>query len=201
MKSFVASATEIVRRILERIDDKEDYTSHIKDVMDLGQDDYWSQIDGDANPWVWGGSWYNPGKNEVVHFEGTDYEGSEIDWQDIEVPAQVLAKLPPEQKDWRENAERDKIIEQYKIARTAFLNNRKQYDFWRFHVAPAGDFLYRQYADKVAAAGGISLKEFEKWSLPNRWIEIGRYIGFHEIADRFKMNYQEAQAFLGANNV
>lgn len=193
MKQFAAAAAEIVRRTVEAVED-EDF--EVKDVSDVGQEDYWHQIAGDASPWVWGGSWYNPDKKEIIHFNGIDYEGGEVDYKDIEVPAQVLAKLPPEQPDWRENKERDAIIDNYRIARAEFLNNRKQYSFWKIDADRDVLPSWLQRYDNP--------NHYEQWdqlSLPQKLIEIGEYIGMNEIGSEFKMNYQQAQALLGSNNV
>lgn len=201
MKRFTAAALEIVRRIVEGTQD-EDFTDDVKDVMDLGQDDYWQQIDGDANPWLYGGSWFNPGQKRLIHFEGIEMD-KDVEPDDVEIPATMLAKLPPEQEDWRENHERDKIIRDYQYARAAFLNARKPRTFWT--IPADADYLgaYGHGWDKYEkhCPTGISDEDWQRLPLINKVLELGRYFGMENIGDQFKMNYKEVQALLGPKSI
>lgn len=195
MKQFAHVATEIVRRITEADDDDFD----LKDVMDVGQEDYWQQIDGDANPWVYGGSWYNPARSTIIHFDGIEYD-KDMEPDDVPVPQQMLVKLPPEQEDWRENHGRDKTIRDYQYARAEFLNARKQRTFWEIDVR--GDMLpnhWIKYEDHSPT--GMTDEDWQRMNLPQKLIELGRYFGFDEIGGQFKLNYKEAQRMLGAKNI
>lgn len=218
MKSFEKPALEMVQRIIEEIDDDEDFGDDIKDVSELGQENFWYQVAGDANPWEWGGSWFNPAENEIIHFDGIDQDGTkEIDSDKVEVPPQVTAKIysklhdpyldtPECQEDpahykWmkdREDNEIYQMTEQYKIARAEFLNNRLKHRFYRIHVVDESDYIFRQYNDKVKAQFDPETAErYDSWPVAAKLIEIGQYIGFHEIGDQIEMSYQEAKALLG----
>lgn len=197
MKQFAPAASEIVHKLVENEDDFD-----IKDVSNVGQEDYWEQICGDwGNPWIYGGSWYNRGQERILHFDGIE-DKYKVEPDDIEVPAQVLAKLPPEQEDWRENHERESIIRKYQYARAEFLNARKEYPFWDIHVCKSDDYLLKRYeADMIKNTAEWAGTPYTDWAVPSKLVEIGNYIGFDEIGDKIKLSYKEAQAMLGSKNI
>lgn len=216
MKSFQEPAAAIVRRLAEDIDD-EDFGDDIKDVIEIGQEDHWQQVEGDANPWVWGGTWYNPAENSLLHFDGIDQDGvKEIEDTDVEVPEQIMAKIKAKVHDpyldtdeakedpaWlqrmlrHEENEIELMANRYQVARAEFLNNRLQHKFWLIHVCPPDDWILRHYTDRVKAQFDEETQaQFDAWPVYLKLIEIGRYIGFNEIGHELTMSYIEAKKFL-----
>jgi hypothetical protein len=200
MKRFEIPASVLVQRIIEGIDDEEDFGDEdLKYMSELDPEGTWEQIAGDANPWIWGGSWFNPAKNEIIHFDGIEYD-KDIEPEDVEIPATMLAKLPPEQPDWQDNIDRDRLIDHYRIARAEFLNNRKPRKFWRIPVH--GDQLpphWQRY--EAQSPTGIEDEQWQQMNLPTKLIELGGYFGMSEIGDEFEMSYKEAQTRLGKHNI
>lgn len=199
MKKFEPAATVLVQRIFEAMDNDDDDDLDPKDVYNTEPSNEWEQISGDyGDPWVYGGSWFNAAQSQVIHFNGIETEGGEIDSDDIEVPATMLAKLPPEQPGWYDNRERDEAIEWYKIAKADFLNARKPYDFYLIPV----DMEDTELPDWMKKYENPN--EYDGWnelSLPQKLIEIGGHIGMNEIGEPMKMSHLEAQKFLGPGKI
>ena len=206
MKQFATAAAEIVRRVVETVED-EDFG--LEDVYDVEPENAWRQIDGDfGDPWEYGGDWYNPARNEVLHFGGLEEEGddADIDPNDVPVPDQMLAKLPPEQEDWTQNKDRDNAIDRYKLARAEFLNLRKQRPFWLIHVPGPDDAVFRRYDGAVARSWGFEpgTKEYRDYMIaPPEYkiVQVGRYVGFHELGHEERMTRQQARVLLGDRNL
>lgn len=191
MKSFEPIALEILQSILE----DEDHDDIVKDVAFGSEDGYWTQIGGDfGDPWLYGGDWFNPVKGEVLHFDGVENE-KEVEPDEVEIPASMLAKLPPEDEDWRENTERDRIIGNYKYARAAFLNARTERTFWLFDVEDGIPAWLQRYEEPVRKQFDEEAG-FEHWPVEQKMIEIGHYAGFREFAHSIYMNKIEAEKFL-----
>jgi hypothetical protein len=190
MKSFVEPALEVVTHLLE--DDDDDL---VKQISVQSEEGYWTQIDGDfGDPWTYGGSWYNPVKAQVLHFEGIENE-EDTDPDKVEIPATMLAKLPPENEDWRENHERDKIIQNYQIARAEFLDNRKKRDFYLMDVPAEVPPWLRHYEEMVRKALGEDA-DYDNWPVANKLVEIGRYSDFNLFSFPTRMDKLEAEKFL-----
>lgn len=217
MKSFEQPAAALVRRLTEDIDDDE-FGDDIKDVIEIGQENHWYQIDGDANPWIWGGSWYNPAENEILHFDGIDQDGTkEIEDTDVEVPEQVLAAIRAKIHDpyldteeakedpaWlqrmlrQEENEIELMANRYQVARAEFLNNRLEHTFYQILVPPPTDWIFKKYTDVVKSQFDEETQaRFDSWPLPVKLMEIARYIGVSQIGDPIKLTYKEANAKLG----
>jgi hypothetical protein len=216
MKRYEDSAREIVRRVVE---DGDDFSVDLKDVEDLGQDDQWYQIGGDANPWIWGGSWYNPERKELIHFEGIDQsQNREVDYQDIEVPQNVVVKVTAKVHDpyldtdeakedpkwhhdmlFREEMEMDRLFDQYKIAKADFINKRKQHTFQRVHIDEQLPYQWRRYENECPT--GLPDEVWAEMSVPNKIDELCQYFGWGDYSSAFDMNEKEAQALLGSHNI
>lgn len=207
-------AGNLVRKLVEN-DEDESWFDDIKDVSELSQEDEWFQVGGDwGNSWVYGGDWYNPGLRQIIHFEGIDYN-TEIDPDSIPVPEHMLAKIKSkvhnpyldseeakEDPGWLakhledEEQEIERIVQQYQVARAAFLEVRKLRTFYRAYEFAPDDYFFRTYDAKIA-------KEFDNpedylsWPPYAKMIEIGGRIGWHEIATEVKWNRLEAKAVLG----
>jgi hypothetical protein len=215
MKQYEDSAGEIVKRIVESDDDMD----FDKDILDMGQDDTWHQISGDANPWVWGGTWYNEQRKEIIHFEGIDQsENREVDYRDIEVPEAVVAKVKAKVHDpyldtdeakedpawlkrmlFSEEMEMDRLFDQYKIAKADFINKRKQHTFQRVHVDEQLPYHWRRYENKCPT--GLADETWEQMSMANKVDELCQYFGWREYSSSFELNQKEAEALLGPHNI
>jgi hypothetical protein len=210
------AAPDILRHLLE---DEDDF-----DMKDVGQDDpdpsYWHQIDGDyGDPWEYGGSWFNPARSIVWHFEGLETMEQlgigEVDPDDIEVPPTMKAALdrqfpldyvdPDGDLDWQERQrrdnerERDRLVGQYQYARAAYLNARKEFPWYEIDVDRDGEldsWLDRKVPD-VAQMCGMTEEDFRAMPLANQLIEMTRYFGTDEIGGKFKMSKQQAERELG----
>lgn len=195
MKQFAKSAAEIVRRHLTEEEDDFD----VKDVTDHGQDDYWTQIGGDANPWVWGGEWYNSHLDQAVYFPGIDYDAEqEIDSDDVEVPAKAMVKI----NAIADENERYNVIERYKIARAEFENLRLKHTFWLIANPEHNlSFWLERKTNSYRNPNNLPEEVWDAMPAVNKLLEIGHYIGIYEIGSELKMNYLEAQAMLGSNKI
>jgi len=207
-------APEIVRHLLE--DEEDDFD--VKDVTDpIGEgDSWWEQIEGDyGDPWEYGGTWYNPVTHTMLHFEGLEtmeqLEIGEIKSEDVEVPPQVMAKIdqqfPPDYVDpdgdleWQQRQrndnerKRDQLIDQYKVARAAFLNERKKFPWYEIGVPESGKL--EQWMDakvpNVAQMHGLSEQEFRALPLANQIIAFVGYLGIDEFGSKFMMSKREAE--------
>lgn len=216
MKQYEDSAGEIVKRIVESDDDMD----FDKDILDIGQDDTYHQIGGDANPWVWGGTWYNDERKDLVHFPGIDQStNKEVDYRDIEVPASVIAKVTArvhdpwldsdeakEDPQWHrrmvfsEEMEMDRLFDLYKIQKADFINKRKQHKFYRHSVGPSLPYEWREYELKNPT--GLPDDVWDSMPIPNKIDELCQYFGWEEYSDSsFELNQKEAEALLGRHNI
>lgn len=193
MKRYAKDAQEIVARLME--DDVLEDDDLVKSVSTPSEDGYWTQIDGDyGDPWLYGGAWYNPAKQIVVYFDGVEYK-KEVDPDEVPVPDQVLNKLPPEDPDWRENRQRDKIIGDYRYARAAFLNARTRRTFYEIDVEDEIPHHLQRYVEPVSAQFEPGV--WEELPLPNKLLEIGRYVGMDNVGSSFDITKREAEKMLG----
>lgn len=193
MNEFTLPARQLVQDLLEMDDDDID----MKALDQPSENGYWIQIGGDVNAWEYGGTWFNPAKRELLHFHGLDTEGGEVDYQDVEVPPQMLAKLPPEQEDWRENTERDRIIDNYRIAKAELLNNQKRRPFYLMTHIPFDQLPihWRRYENECPT--GIDQETWQEMPIEAKMDELANYFGWSEYGEEFLMNYYQAKKFLG----
>jgi hypothetical protein len=193
MKSFEQAGRRIVQHIVEAVNDEDDFDP--KEVYDTEPSKDWVQIDGDwGDPWVYGGSWFNQARSEILHFDGIENKAGEIDPEMVEVPETMLAKLPPEQPDWHDNFERDEAIEWYQRAKAEFLNARRKHVFYIIPV-DMEDTKVPSWLKKYDNPN--ELEDWDEWPLPQKLIEIGEYIGMHEVGEPIKLTHLEARKYLG----
>jgi hypothetical protein len=187
-------------------DDNEPYEDEelLRNITQNEPINAWQQIGGDfGDPWLYGGDWFNQDTDEIIHFDGIEYD-KDIEYWDIEVPQEVLNKIGPEiEDDNRHNFMRDQKIEAYKLAKATFINNHKPRYFWHTHVYE-DDQIFREYREKVAnqfGRGEEGLRLFDSMTLAQQLAAIASYVGWGSVADRFEMNYIEAKQKLGQDMI
>lgn len=193
MNEFILPAQQIVRDIVE---DEDDFD--MKEVSEPSAEGYWVQIGGDVNGWVYGGSWFNPAKRHLIHFDGIDNpDQHEVDPDEIEVPETMLAKLPPEQPDWRDNTDRDRMIGNYQYAKAELINKKKKYPFWMMVDVPMDQLPpeWRKYDRECPT--GIDAETWERMPIEVKMDELGSYFGFDGRAYSGSWNRYEAKKTLG----
>lgn len=155
-------------------EDEEDEFS-VKDALDVSpMQSYFEQIDGDfGDPWLYGGSWYTPVDNQIVHFEGTEQE-QEFGEDDVEVSERVLARI----NQIEDEQERETVLDRLKFEMARRMNEKRSFPVYRFDADPLDSWMD---ANKVIGPVGISRKEFDALPLANQLLEVGRYYGFHEL--------------------
>ena len=80
--------TEIVQRLLEGEED-----DFLERHVDMIADQY-QQISGDRDWWAYGGTFYNPVKNEIVHIDGLEGSGiKDVEPWDVELDEQQTAAI------------------------------------------------------------------------------------------------------------
>jgi len=195
MSQFTIGAQQLVRDLLEMDDDDID----VKALDEPSPDGYWIQIGGDANPWIWGGTWFNPAKRQLLHFGGIDQEGGDVDYHDVEVPPEMLAKLPPEQPDWQDNVERDRIIDNYKIAKAELMTNQMKRPFYLMGHIPMDQLPshWRRYENECPT--GIDQEVWQEMPIEAKMDELASYFGWGDYGEEFKMSYYQAKKFLKLN--
>ena len=193
MKPLLKSALKIVEELLEARPD-----TFVKDVGQPSKNGFYKQIDGDwGDPWLYGGSWWNPIKRVMFHFEGVEND-EETDPDSVPIPASMLAKLPLEQPDWQDNRERDRLIQQYQAARAAYLESHKKRDFWFIDVPDEIPVWLKHYRDAIKQTLGSDV-EYDLLPVAIKLLEIGKYAGLDEIGYTIKLNKLEAEKILGFN--
>lgn len=215
----LAVTPEIVRHLLE---DDDDFDT--KELSGQGQDPdpngYWTQVDGDfGDPWEYGGSWFNPVRSIVWHFEGLETMEQlgigEIKPENVAVPAQVKAKLDQEypldyvdpdgdlewQQETRDDNERehDHLIDQYQVARAAYLNERKQYPWYEIDIPEDGalDTWMDEKVGDLVRSMGMEEEGFRALPLAIQYTSFIGYFGIDEIGSKFEMSRREATKELG----
>lgn len=190
MNEFTIAARQLVQDLLE-MDDEID----VKDLDEPTPGGYWRQIGGDVNAWVWGGTFFNPVTRELLHFDGIDTEGGDVDPDDVEVPPQMLAKLPPEQEDWRENTERDRIIGNYQYAKAELLTNQKPRPFYVMSHIPMDQLPHQWRRYEHECPTGLDQETWEQMPIESKIDELAGYFGWAEYGHRIDMNYYQAHRF------
>jgi hypothetical protein len=182
------------------------------------EDKGWVQIDGDANPWEYGGSWYNKEHNLIWHFDGLDALASggdkvEIEPDDVQVPDRMRLALerrwPSDYIDpdgdlyWQErerNAnerERDNAIDNYQYTKAKKLNLLRQQTFYAIGVP---DKLYswmRRHIEDIASGFGCSVEDFEAEPMTSQILRVGEHLGFDSVGEQFQINRIDARKELG----
>lgn len=157
----------------------------------------WEQIGGDfGDPWVYGGDWYNQFKHEIVHIDGLESEGikDKEPW-DVELTPEELAAIEtqfsPEEYDNEDDRERDKeeAIDNLKMQKSDAFNLLVEIPVYRFLDE---ELTPDDWPDQEAIAGQFGEGEWDHMSTAGKWIEVGRYHGFHEL-DHYPDKFTKAK--------
>ena len=189
--------TEIVQRLLEGEED-----DFLERHVDMIADQY-QQISGDRDWWAYGGTFYNPVKNEIVHIDGLEGSGiKDVEPWDVELDEQqtaaIMADYPvvaDENGDDENEYERDQVIDSLKCEIASRKNAEEKQTVYRFTDETV-------HADEWYNAEDLA-RQFEEGQWENfptyvKWDMIGQHHGYHELdhyPDQFTK--EELEKYLG----
>lgn len=146
----------------------------------------WIQIGGDfGDAWSYGGTWFNPQSNDMIHFPGLDYEAKEIEADDKRVDSKltrdnykfIVAQLHLDDTDKWESAE-DEIRSEY----ASQLNDERRFQYFRTSVE-TDEWIEKDWASEIEAIKQeleISDEDWAKTEPQHKESAIADRIGWHE---------------------
>lgn len=148
------------------------------------------QVGGDfGNPWVYGGVWYSPKKNELVVSEPPSDE-NEVDPSDIEVPGAIELGIvrrytqdpalttveqmyEADHDDWNKA---EAALEAWKAEQAEALEAARKRPVYRLEVAESPESWWD--VPGMISTFGMSEEEWDKLNMVQRTIMAGEYSGW-----------------------